>query len=127
MTSYKIPNSLDEIKTLKNEIYSLTGKLNDIISVQLVMHEVDSKKINSSCKLVDSFIKLVHTEEALSSKYVEDDDIKDITEEDRIILQIYESEMMAPRAGLEPATERLTAACSTTELPRNYQEVSYKI
>ena len=26
---------------------------------------------------------------------------------------------MAPRAGLEPATERLTAVCSTTELPRN--------
>lgn len=26
---------------------------------------------------------------------------------------------MAPRAGLEPATKRLTAACSTTELPRN--------
>ena len=26
---------------------------------------------------------------------------------------------MAPRAGLEPATVRLTAGCSTTELPRN--------
>ncbi len=26
---------------------------------------------------------------------------------------------MAPRAGFEPATERLTAVCSTTELPRN--------
>ena len=26
---------------------------------------------------------------------------------------------MAPRAGLEPATDRLTADCSTTELPRN--------
>ena len=26
---------------------------------------------------------------------------------------------MAPRAGLEPATKRLTAACSTTELPGN--------
>ena|GEM_PF-2201339 len=25
---------------------------------------------------------------------------------------------MAPRAGFEPATKRLTAACSTTELPR---------
>ena len=25
--------------------------------------------------------------------------------------------MVAPRAGLEPATERLTAVCSTTELP----------
>jgi hypothetical protein len=24
---------------------------------------------------------------------------------------------MAPRAGFEPATQRLTAACSTTELP----------
>ena len=26
---------------------------------------------------------------------------------------------MAPRAGLEPATIRLTAECSTIELPRN--------
>ncbi len=26
---------------------------------------------------------------------------------------------MAPRAGLEPATDRLTVDCSTTELPRN--------
>lgn len=26
---------------------------------------------------------------------------------------------LAPRVGLEPTTERLTAACSTTELPRN--------
>src|SRR6516164_9741740 len=26
---------------------------------------------------------------------------------------------MAPRAGIEPATNRLTAGCSTTELPRN--------
>ncbi len=28
-------------------------------------------------------------------------------------------EIMAPRAGLEPATQRLTVVCSTTELPRN--------
>ena len=26
---------------------------------------------------------------------------------------------MAPWAGFEPATDRLTADCSTTELPRN--------
>jgi len=26
---------------------------------------------------------------------------------------------MAPREGFEPPTKRLTAACSTTELPRN--------
>jgi hypothetical protein len=26
---------------------------------------------------------------------------------------------VAPRAGFEPATQRLTAACSTTELPGN--------
>src|ERR1700748_3787285 len=28
-------------------------------------------------------------------------------------------EMLAPRAGFEPATNRLTAGCSTTELPGN--------
>ena len=27
--------------------------------------------------------------------------------------------IMAPRAGVEPATSRLTAGCSTTELPGN--------
>ena len=30
-----------------------------------------------------------------------------------------ERSAMAPRAGFEPATNRLTAGCSTTELPRN--------
>ena len=29
---------------------------------------------------------------------------------------------MAPRAGFEPATKRLTVACSTTELPRNEED-----
>src|SRR5437764_9896292 len=29
------------------------------------------------------------------------------------------SECLAPRAGFEPATNRLTAGCSTTELPGN--------
>ena len=115
-------NSLDEIKTLKNEIYSLSGKVNNIILEQLVMNEVNFKTINSSYKLVDSFIKLAHAEEAFISKIIEDEGIKEITEEDRVMLEIYEQEM-APRAGLEPATERLTAACSTTELPRNYQDV----
>jgi hypothetical protein len=28
-------------------------------------------------------------------------------------------DLMAPRAGFEPATNRLTAGCSTTELPGN--------
>ena len=28
---------------------------------------------------------------------------------------------VAPRAGFEPATKRLTAVCSTTELPRNIE------
>ena len=30
-----------------------------------------------------------------------------------------QQDKMAPRAGFEPATDRLTADCSTTELPRN--------
>ncbi len=32
-----------------------------------------------------------------------------------------QQDKMAPRAGFEPATDRLTADCSTTELPRNKQ------
>ena len=35
---------------------------------------------------------------------------------------------MAPRAGFEPATKRLTAACSATELPRkNETRLTYNI
>ena len=33
---------------------------------------------------------------------------------------------MAPRAGFEPATNRLTAGCSTTELPRNTCALAYR-
>ena len=46
----------------------------------------------------------------------------ELNDRDNLILEIYNNKIiqeMAPRAGLEPATERLTAACSTTELPRN--------
>ncbi len=31
---------------------------------------------------------------------------------------------MAPRAGFEPATNRLTAGCSTAELPGNSAQLS---
>jgi hypothetical protein len=42
------------------------------------------------------------------------------------LLYISTSFFAAPRAGLEPATLRLTVACSTIELPRNaYQQKSY--
>src|SRR3954471_1960891 len=34
------------------------------------------------------------------------------------------AELLAPRAGFEPATNRLTAGCSTTELPRNRRQLS---
>ena len=50
------------------------------------------------------------------------DEVCGLNEKDNLILEIYNNKFiqeMAPRAGLEPATERLTAACSTTELPRN--------
>ena len=39
----------------------------------------------------------------------------------------YIREKMAPRAGLEPATQRLTVVCSTTELPRNMSKYSKTI
>src|SRR5262245_26094408 len=32
--------------------------------------------------------------------------------------------LLAPRAGFEPATQRLTAACSTTELPGNGRHIA---
>ncbi len=46
-----------------------------------------------------------------------------LQEEDKLLVAEYieyvRKKKMAPRAGLEPATKRLTAACSTTELPGN--------
>src|SRR5262249_53019376 len=33
--------------------------------------------------------------------------------------------LLAPRAGFEPATNRLTAGCSTTELPGNNPELRH--
>lgn len=38
---------------------------------------------------------------------------------DQTELQPQPNNKLAPRAGFEPATQRLTVVCSTTELPRN--------
>jgi hypothetical protein len=38
---------------------------------------------------------------------------------DQTELQLHTKYGMAPRAGFEPATQRLTVVCSATELPRN--------
>ena len=50
-----------------------------------------------------------------------------IREKEKILkfINFYEI-LMAPRAGLEPATDRLTADCSTTELPRNTNHLLIK-
>ena len=75
---------------------------------------------SSLSKLIDSFIKLSQIEITMSSNSDEQD--YELNDRDNLILEIYNNKIiqeMAPRAGLEPATERLTAACSTTELPRN--------
>jgi hypothetical protein len=53
------------------------------------------------------------------------------TARDRICpaIMLHRLEVVAPRAGFEPATDRLTADCSTTELPGNIylliSEVAY--
>ncbi len=39
--------------------------------------------------------------------------------------ELFSSDKTTPRAGLEPATPRLTAACSTIELSRNKLITSY--
>ena len=107
----------NEIFILKNSLFTMICSLNKSISAN-VGKKVDSQSIFALTKLIDSFIKLSQIES------VKNDDESDfeLSEKDKIILEIYNNKLiqeMAPRAGLEPATERLTAACSTTELPRN--------
>jgi hypothetical protein len=101
----------DEITIVKDQIFTLIGQIDHILSDQPNKDKIDSQGIFAFTKLIDSFIKL----SLLAPKRKENN--KSLLEEDKMLLRMYER--VAPRAGFEPATKRLTAACSTTELPGN--------
>jgi hypothetical protein len=110
-------NKSNKISSLKEDIFMLIANINNKISKQMNEDEIDAQSIYALVKLVDSFLKLYNAELLCLSKDMEI--IKEeLKEDDKSFLKKYE-EKMAPRAGFEPATKRLTAACSTTELPRN--------
>ena len=108
----------EDINLIRDNIYNLSSKLEKTISMRLDQEILEPQAIAALVKLVDSFLKLVEVEYTIADgKNVEKP--ADTPAEDQELLKLYKSEIMAPRAGFEPATERLTAACSTTELPRN--------
>lgn len=122
MSDYKSTNYVYDIKTLRKEMFLLNRNLNKYISLQLKRNDLDDKLIAASSKLIDNFVKLVKAQQSGKLTFLEKEN-EVLNKDEEMILRIYKEEIMAPRAGLEPATERLTAACSTTELPRNYRSV----
>ena len=110
----------EDIRGLRDNIYNLSNKLERSISARLDQEQLEPQALVALVKLVDSILKITNVEFLIyDGKNAKEEKIQDINEEDQQLLNLYKKEMMAPRAGLEPATERLTAACSTTELPRN--------
>ncbi len=111
------PND-NEISVVRNAVFMLICQLDSNLSDHISKDKIDSQAIFALTKLVDSYIKLSQTETSFGPK--ESADNTKLLEDDKVIIEeCKESLKMAPRAGLEPATERLTAACSTTELPGN--------
>ena len=111
----------EELFILKKSIFMLLVQLESNVVRSLNKDKVDSQAIFALTKLVDSFLKLNF---ACGNQQKNDDDniSTKVIGDDLQMLEVYgckTKKVMAPRAGLEPATERLTAACSTTELPGN--------
>ena len=105
-------------KAIRQLVIDLIYDLGNGINSQITNNIIDSQAIFGLTKLIDSYIKVEDLDRSdsnnLSNEMID-------TEEDLKIIELYNKNFMkvAPRAGFEPATKRLTAACSTTELPRN--------
>lgn len=112
----------NELSIVKNSVFMLLCQLESNLAEHINKDKIDSQAIFALTKLVDSFIKISHAELVLGGQDKELDSKDEISDEDNKLIMEYRSFVktkMAPRAGLEPATERLTAVCSTTELPGN--------
>lgn len=100
---------------LRNATYGLINKITQKIENYSSSNSpIDAQSIYSLTKLIESYIKVIDAENKLDSRDTSEDNNKESVLD---LLKIYEEKEMAPRAGFEPATKRLTAACSTTELP----------
>jgi|GEM_PF-7028252 hypothetical protein len=108
----------NNISSLKNDVYGLIECIENKLFCQMKQDMVDAQGIYALTKLIDSFLRLSNAEFSIESSEVVESTEESLREEDQELLLRFKKEM-APRAGFEPATKRLTAACSTTELPRN--------
>ncbi len=109
-------NNDNKLKIIKDDLFILISSLGKGIEDKMIHNKIDSQAIFAYTKLIESLLKIeVIVKEDNMNQYEE------ISEEDKLIVSLFEKciEDVAPRAGFEPATKRLTAACSTTELPRN--------
>ncbi len=107
----------NELMIVKNAVFMLLCQLESNLAEHISKDKIDSQAIFALTKLVDSFVKLSQTNSQSKAN-----DAVEMPSDDKELLKLYDDAMklkMAPRAGLEPATERLTAVCSTTELPGN--------
>jgi hypothetical protein len=109
----------NELALIKERMFMLIYQLENNLATHITKNKIDSQGIFALSKLMDSFLKIIQVEKSLGINKEENKEA--IIEEDQLVINMYKTKKleMAPRAGLEPATERLTAACSTTELPGN--------
>ena len=101
---------------LKEDLLALIKHISKDVSLHIHQGKIDSQAIFSLTKLIDTLLKIEIISPASKRQEITGEGLR---KDDQGLLNLYEREVLAPRAGLEPATKRLTAACSTTELPRN--------
>ena len=114
-------SSNNDLSAIKANIFRIIQQLEINFSKSIKRNKIDSKALYALPKLVDSFIKVTQVENEILTKTASKQE--NFKQDDLILIDEYgefvRKQKMAPRAGLEPATKRLTAACSTTELPGN--------
>ncbi len=114
-------NNNNKLLSLKENVFTLIEYIGKNIANHVNNDRVNPQDIYALTKLIDSFLKLNEVEALSDPSKDKNQTLEAISEEDKAMLTLYrlKIEEVAPRAGLEPATKRLTAACSTTELPGN--------
>ena len=114
-------SSNNDLSAIKANIFRIIQQLEINFSKSIKRNKIDSKALYALPKLVDSFIKVTQVENEILTKTASKQE--NFKQDELILIDEYvefvRKQKMAPRAGLEPATKRLTAACSTTELPGN--------
>ena len=118
-------SSNNDLSAIKANIFRIIQQLEINFSKSIKRNKIDSKALYALPKLVDSFIKVTQVENEILTKTASKQE--NFKQDDLILIDEYvefvRKQKMAPRAGLEPATKRLTAACSTTELPGNMASI----